>query len=93
MRERYIEQKLRSAVKAKGAMALKFVSPGMAGVPDRIVLWPDGRVDFVELKAPGKHLSLKQVKMAMVLLRLGHQVRVIDSVDKVKEFVDEICTP
>lgn len=93
MLERHIEQKLRSAVKAKGGLALKFISPGMVGVPDRIVLWPDGRVDFVELKAPGKHLSIKQIKMAMVLLRFGHKVWVIDSVEKVKEFVDEVCTP
>jgi hypothetical protein len=90
MQERYIEQKLRSEVKAKGGLALKFISPGMAGVPDRIVLFPGGRVYFVELKAPGKHLTLKQVKMALILLRFGHQVWVIDSVEKVKEFVDEI---
>ena len=92
MRERYIEQQLIAAVKAKGGLALKFVSPGMAGVPDRIVLWPGGRVDFVELKAPGKHLAPRQVKVATVLRKLGHQVRVIDSVEKVKEFVDEIPT-
>lgn len=88
MRERQIEQKLRNGVKAKGGLALKFVSPGTAGVPDRIVLVPGGRVYFVELKAPGKRLSPKQVKMATVLERLGHRVEVIDSMEKVKEFVE-----
>lgn len=90
MRERQIEIKLRDAVKARGGLALKFVSPGTAGVPDRIVLIPDGRLFFVELKAPGKHLSPKQVKMAAVLEKLGHKVRVIDSNQQVKEFVDEV---
>ena len=62
MRERQIEQKLRNEIKAKGGLALKFVSPGMAGVPDRIVFTADGRVFFVELKAPGRHMTPKQVK-------------------------------
>ncbi|KUO73447.1 MAG: nuclease [Desulfosporosinus sp. BRH_c37] len=90
MQEKQIELKLRDAVKSKGGLALKFVSPGTAGVPDRIVLIPDGRLYFVELKAPGKRLSPKQVKMAAVLERLGHKVRVIDSTRQVKEFMDEL---
>lgn len=92
MRERHIEQKLRKAVQAKGGLALKFVSPGTVGVPDRIVLTTDGRLFFVELKAPGKHMSLKQAKMALILEKLGHKVRVIDTMEKVKEFVDEILS-
>ena len=88
MQERQIERKLRDAVKARGGLALKFVSPGTVGVPDRIVLVPGGRVYFVELKAPGKSLSPKQVKMAAGLERLGHKVRVIDSLEKVKQFVE-----
>jgi len=90
MRERQIEIKLRDVVKSKGGLALKFTSPGTVGVPDRIVLTSDGRVFFVELKASGKHLSPKQVKMVAVLKRLGHKVRVIDSLEQVKEFMDEI---
>lgn len=54
MLERVIESRLRQEAKKRGGMALKFVSPGMNGVPDRIVLLPGGKVAFVELKAPGK---------------------------------------
>lgn len=93
MRERYIELKLRTEVKAHGGMALKFVSPGMVGVPDRIVLTSDGKVYFVELKAPGKTLSPKQAKMAALLGKLGHKVRVIDSMEGIKEFIHEIFSP
>jgi len=89
--ERAIEQKLRNAVKVCGGQALKFISPGMTGVPDRIVLVPGGRVYFVELKAPGKKMSPKQMKMAATLEKLGHRVRLIDSMEKVGEFVHEIC--
>jgi len=90
MLERRIEQKLRLAIKAKGGLALKFVSPGMVGVPDRIILTPDGGVYFVELKAPGGKLSAKQVKMVGTFEKLGHKVEVIDSPEKIKEFIDEI---
>lgn len=88
MLERQIELKLKCAVKIKGGLALKFVSPGVVGVPDRLILVPDGRVYFVELKAPGKSLSPKQLKMAAVLKRLGHKVWVIDSVEKIAGFVE-----
>lgn len=90
--ERQIELKLRCAVRDLGGLALKFVSPGMVGVPDRIVLTPDGKVHFVELKAPGKRLSPRQMKMVAVFEKLGHKVQVIDSMEKVKVFVDEVCS-
>ena len=62
MIEKQVEQALRKAVRDRGGLALKFVSPGLAGVPDRIVLMPNRRVAFVELKAPGKHPRPLQVK-------------------------------
>ena len=54
MLESVIESRLRQEAKKRGGMALKFVSPGMNGVPDRIVLMPGGKMAFVELKAPGE---------------------------------------
>ena len=62
MLESKIENKLEIEVKKRGGMALKFVSPGLAGVPDRIVLMPKGKVAFVELKAPGKKMRVLQLK-------------------------------
>ena len=38
MTERQIETALVKAVKAAGGLALKLLSPGAAGVPDRLVL-------------------------------------------------------
>ena len=52
MREKTIEQKLVQAVKTKGGIAPKFVSPGFSGVPDRLILLPDGKCGFVEVKVP-----------------------------------------
>ena len=61
-REREIEKYFVQQVKKNGGLAPKFVSPGWDGVPDRLVLLPDGRMAFVELKAPGKKLRPLQVK-------------------------------
>jgi len=58
MRERDIEAYLRDQIKRLGGIAYKFVSPGNAGVPDRLVLLPGAGVVFVELKAPGKNPHL-----------------------------------
>lgn len=54
MREKTVEQKLVRAVKDMGGIATKFVSPGLDGVPDRLILLPGSKVGFVECKAPGK---------------------------------------
>ena len=54
MLEKQIEQKLSLMVKQQGGLALKFVSPSFVGMPDRLVLLPDGIIAFVELKTPGK---------------------------------------
>ncbi len=48
-----IEQALKRSVEAAGGICWKLVSPGTAGVPDRICIHR-GRVIFVELKAPGR---------------------------------------
>ena len=66
MREREIERKFVSEVKRQGGLALKFVSPGYDGMPDRIALLPDGKFAFVELKAPGKYPRALQEGMQRV---------------------------
>lgn len=54
MIEKQIENKLTMAVKKNGGIALKLVCPSFAGMPDRLILLPDGHIGFAELKAPGK---------------------------------------
>ena len=51
LRESVIEKALVKEAKSRGGMAVKFVSPGFDGVPDRLVLLPGGKCAFVELKA------------------------------------------
>ncbi len=91
MTEKYIEKHLRNEVEKLGGKAFKFSSPGNNGVPDRIVLY-QGRCFFVELKKPGEELRPLQKVMVKLFKKLGFKVYVIDSIEKVREFIDEICT-
>lgn len=90
MRESKIEKSLKDKVQDMGGIALKFVSPGMAGVPDRIVLIPNGKAVFVELKAPGKTMRPIQLKRKSQLEYLGFKVYLIDSLQGVDSFVREV---
>ena len=92
MREREIEQYLREKVVKAGGMALKFVSPGMAGMPDRLVLYPSGKMFFVELKAPGKKLRPLQLVRHEELKQMGFPVKVIDTKEKAEAFINEISS-
>ena len=69
---------------------MKFTAIGTAGVPDRIVLLPGGRCFFVELKAPGKKMRPLQVKRAKQLESLGFKVYCIDSMEGIKEIIEQI---
>lgn len=57
MLERDVEAYLGKGLKARGCLYYKFVSPGNVGVPDRIVVLPNGHVIFVELKTSRGRLS------------------------------------
>ena len=92
MREKSIEEKLVEAAKAVGGVCWKFTSPGTAGVPDRIVLIPSGRIGFVEVKAPGKKPRPIQISRHKLLQRLGFKVYVLDSEEQIGEILDEIQT-
>ena len=93
MQEKYIEQKLVAAVKSMGGMAPKFVSPGIDGMPDRIVLLPMGRIAFVECKATGKKMRPLQNKRKKQLEALGFLVYCLDDVEQIGGILSEIQAP
>lgn len=93
MREKITEQKLVQAAKKLGGIALKFTSPSMAGVPDRLILLPHGRIAFAELKATGKHLRPLQEKRKRQLEALGFRVFVIDHPNQIGGVLDELSAP
>lgn len=93
MNEKSIEKKLVEAVKEMGGLAPKFVSPGLDGVPDRIVLLPHGMFAFIELKAPGKKMRPLQVRRKRQLEKLGFSVYCVDRPEQIGGILDEIQSP
>lgn len=92
MRERDIERALMLEVKKRGGLALKFIAPGLSGVPDRLVLMKERKFAFVELKAPGKTMRVLQIKRKRQLEALGFLVYCIDGIQQIGGVLDEICT-
>ena len=90
MKESQLERKLVHSVVHAGGLALKFTSPGMAGVPDRLILLPEGRIAFAELKAPGKKPRPLQLHRHTQLRALGFRVYVIDSPDQIGEMLHDL---
>lgn len=91
MLENRVETKLRQEVERIGGKAYKFESPGNMGVPDRIICIPPGRVVFVETKRPkGGRLSKIQKYRIAELTEMGITVRVIFTLEQVKEFIEEV---
>ena len=92
MKESELERRFTDTVKHKGGLALKFVSPGYDGMPDRLVLFENGRMGFVEVKAPGKKPRHLQAARHRMLRMMGYKVFVLDSEDDMERMADEIRT-
>lgn len=88
-RESSIEERLVTRCKKVKALAIKMYGAFFIGIPDRLVLAYPGRLWFVELKKPGKTPSPTQVRVHTMLRALGFIVLVIDSKEKVDQFIKE----
>ncbi len=93
MNEKQIEQTLVRAVRRRGGICPKWVSPGLDGVPDRIILLPGRRMAFAELKAPGEKPRPLQAARIRQLNALGFRVYVIDNADMIGGVLDEVSAP
>ena len=90
MTEKDIERKFRNFVQQRGGLTYKFISPGNSGVPDRIVISPDGEVWFVELKTVAGRLSELQKWQIRKMANGGAKVRVLWGWDAAANFVKEV---
>lgn len=61
-----------------------------AGVSDLILLFPMGRIFFIEVKTPKGRLSDSQVAFNERVRALGHFTYVVHSVDELKGVIDAI---
>ena len=90
MLEKELEKKFVNILRKRGCIVYKFVSPGNAGVPDRLVIAPDGKVHFAELKRKGKLLRPLQVMQARRLAKNNVKVHLVDSMEAIQAFIEEV---
>lgn len=87
MREAELENWVRIRIRDIGGLCIKFTSPSMRGVPDRLVLLPGGKILFLELKRPGETARPEQRKVHRRFKALGAGVFVVDSKEKLEEIL------
>lgn len=90
MLEREIEKHLKTEVEKHGGLCLKWASPGVRGVPDRVIIKEGGEVFFVELKKEGGVLSPLQKKIIKEMRDRGARVFVLEGMDQVEDFLNEV---
>lgn len=88
MRETAIEQRFNLLVRRLGGQTRKML-PMPKGTPDRLVLWPGGWVEFVELKREGGVVSEAQKVQMSRLREIGFTVRVITGKTEVERWAKE----
>lgn len=88
--EKKLEQKLVKAVRNIGGLALKFVSPGCDGVPDRLILIAYGKVAFVEVKAKGKKPRPIQIRRINQIKNLGFLVFILDDEKDIPSIIQQV---
>ena len=93
MDEKTVERRLRDMVEQHGGLCLKWVCPGWAGVPDRMILLPGGVVLFVEVKRPkGGRFSPLQLWWADRLRALGFRYYAVRNYDDIRMVEECICS-
>ena len=76
--EKLVERKLREAVETLGGKAVKLTSQLHRGLPDRLILLPEGKAFFVEVKSTGRKPTKLQQAVHRDLCAMGFQVFVVD---------------
>lgn len=92
MRESIVERIICDECMKRKGVCWKWISPGRRGVPDRICIFPGGRIVFVEVKRPDVKdgRSASQKKVFSILEGLGCTVRVCNSPQAFYDILEEL---
>jgi hypothetical protein len=88
--EKIIERKLVELTKQKGGLCIKLLTYQFIGLPDRMCLFPGGKVIFVELKSTGEKPKKIQINVHKMLRNLGFRVEVVDTIRGVENLISEV---
>ena len=84
------DSRLKEQVEDLGGLFWKFTSPGNDGVPDRIAMFPDGRLVFVELKAGAGRMAKVQRFQLQRLIRMNQQVCIVRGRKGAEAFMNDM---
>ena len=90
MRERAVEQRLVDGLNNIQIPCIKFHPDSMRGMPDRVILLPDQRVIWCELKTKGGRVEPIQQVRHRELERIGQRVVVVWSTEEADKLIEEI---
>ncbi|HCR83884.1 MAG TPA: hypothetical protein DIW07_10820 [Lachnospiraceae bacterium] len=90
MLEKDIEAWLNKKIRELGGMSFKFVSPNNPGVPDRIYIFPGGKIYFVELKTEIGRMSNIQKWQRERFTKMGCRFYLVKGMDQAKKFIEEL---
>lgn len=88
--EKTLERLLKNYVEGKlKGMCLKLLSAHITGLPDRLCLFPGGKILFVELKTTNKKPQKIQLFIHNKLRSLGFRVEVVDTSEQIRKIIKE----
>lgn len=88
MLEAKIEEAVNNYAKQFGVEVYKFTSPARAAVPDRMYLYPNGTVLFIEMKRTGEKPTVPQAREHVRIRGQNLPVYVVDDINDGKRIID-----
>ena len=92
MRESEIERALGVYARKLGCLYYKFTSPANRGVPDRIIISPDGKTLYLEIKAKDQRPTKLQESILRDLMLRGCRADWTNNLDFGKYLIDQLCS-
>jgi len=75
-----VENKLKRAWEARGALVVKINPLGFRGLPDRLVIAPNGMILWCEVKRAGEEPRKLQIVVMKILIKFKQWVCWVDNV-------------
>lgn len=86
VKESKLEAHFCREVRALRGRAVKLTD--LPGFPDRLVIWPDGTCEFVEMKQPKGRLAKHQKLAHEILTDMQHKVVTLWNAEQIAQFVE-----
>lgn len=86
--EKVLERKLRQKIDQCGGWSIKILCTHITGLPDRLCLFPGGKLVFVEVKTTRKKPNAIQKFQHKRIRNLGFTVIVVDSSEAIEKVIN-----